>query len=179
MSIVAFKIYEDKIQVAFDGRCLSGDLIESENYTKAYKVSDCLIVGVTGLGDTSEIFKNFVEMNRIVFEKMASKIEAIPMMIRFKQALIDQYGYTDEDLKELGGFLIMNKQYHAVFYYDEKTLKPYPVKDECTSGAFGSTGTYTTALIDAGFSLEDAIKKSAEKYNSVNGNVTTLEISLE
>lgn len=178
MSVIAFKIYEDKAQVAFDGRCLSGDLIESENYIKAYKVSDCLIIGITGVGDTAEIFKNFVEVNRIEFAKMASKVEAIPMMIRFKQALIDQYGYTDEDLKELGGFLIMNKHYHAVFYYDEKTLKPYPVRDECTSGAFGSTGTYTTALIDAGFSLEDAIKKSAEKYTSINGNVTTLEILL-
>jgi hypothetical protein len=179
MSVIAFKIYEDKAQVAFDGRCLSGDAIESENYIKAYKISDSLIVGATGVADTTEIFKNFVEVNRIVFEKMESKIQAIPLMIRFRDALTNQYGYTDEDLKELGGFLIMNKQYHAVFYYDEKTLKPYPVKDVCNYGAFGSTGTYTTALIDAGFSLEDAIKKSAKKYNSVNGNVTTLEISLE
>ena len=101
------------------------------------------------------------------------------MMLRFKDALVNQYGYTDEDLKELGGFLIVNKHYHAVFYYDEKTLKPYPVKDETTSGAFGSTGIYTSALIDIGLSLEDAIKKSAEKYNSINGNVTILEISLD
>lgn len=179
MSVIAFKIYEDKAQVAFDGRCLCGDLIESENYIKAYKISDSLIVGATGVGDTCEMFKNFVETNRIVFEKIKSKLEVIPMMLRFKDTLVNQYGYTDEDLKELGGFLIVNKHYHAVFYYDEKTLKPYPVKDETTSGAFGSTGTYTTALLDAGFSLEDAIKKSAEKYNSVNGNVTTLEISLD
>ena len=180
MSVIAFKIYEGhKAKVAFDGRCLSGDLIESENYIKAHKISDRLIVGATGVADTTEIFKNFVEVNRIVFEKMDSKIQAIPMMIRFRDALKNQYGFTDEDLKELGGFLIMNKQYHAVFYYDEKTLKPYPVKDLCNFGAFGSTGIYTTALIDAGLSLEDAIKKSAEKYNSVNGNVTVLEISLE
>ena len=42
MSVIAFKIYEDKAQVAFDGRCLSGDTIESENYIKAYKISDSL-----------------------------------------------------------------------------------------------------------------------------------------
>jgi len=178
MSVIAFKIYEDKAQVAFDGRCLSGDTIESENYIKAYKISDSLIVGATGVADTCEMFKNFVETNRIVFEKIKSKLEVIPMMLRFKDALVNQYGYTDEDLKELGGFLIVNKHYHAVFYYDEKTLKPYPVKDGTTNGAFGSTGIYTSALIDAGFSLEDAIKKSAEKYNSINGNVTILEISL-
>ena len=177
MSVIAFKIYKDKAQVAFDGRCLSGDLIESENYIKAHKVSDSLIVGATGIADSSDIFKNFVDANRIVFEKMDSKIQAIPMMIRFRDSLTNQYGYTDEDLKELGGFLILNKQYHAVFYFDEKTLKPYPVKDESNYGAFGSSGTYTTALIDAGLSLEDAIKKSAEKYNSINGNVTILEIS--
>ena len=71
MSVIAFKIYEDKAQVAFDGRCLSGDAIESENYIKAYKISDSLIVGATGVADTTEIFKKFVEVNRIVCDKMS------------------------------------------------------------------------------------------------------------
>jgi hypothetical protein len=178
MSVIAFKATEDKIQVAFDGRCVSnGDCIETEEYKKCYKISDSLIVGATGLADTVEIFIDFVKVNKLVFEKMNSKLDAIPMMLRFKQALIDRYGFTDEDIKELGGFLIVNKNYHAVFYYDENTFRPYPTREEYTMGAFGSTGIYTSALIDCGIPIDEAIKMSAKKYTSINDNVTVLEIS--
>jgi hypothetical protein len=98
------------------------------------------------------------------------------MMIRFRDSLTNQYGYAESDAKELGGYLIVNKQYHAVFYFDDNTFRPYPTKDSMDYGAFGSTGIYTSALIDAGFSLEDAIKMSAKKYTSINDNVTILEI---
>lgn len=177
MSVIAFKITKDKAQVAFDGRCIhDGDGIASENYIKAYKISDCLIIGVTGLADTVEMFKKFVKVNKRVFETMTSNTEAIPMMIRFKNALIEQYGYGEKDAKDLGGYLILNKNYHSVFYFDNDNFRPYPTKDSMDCGAFGSTGIYTSALIDAGFSLEDAIKMSAKKYTSINDNVTILEI---
>jgi hypothetical protein len=177
MSVVAFKIYEDKAQVAFDGRCIQdGDTIAGENYIKAYKISDSLIVGITGIADSCEMFKSFVEVNKKVFEGIKSHLEAIPMFISFKNALIEQYGYNEKDIKQLGGFLIVNKQYHAVFYFDDDSLRPYPTRDITNSGAFGSTGIYTSALIDAGMSLEEAIKMSAKKYTSINDNVTVLEI---
>jgi len=177
MSVIAFKIAEDKAQVAFDGRCIcNGDCIESENYIKAYKISDSLIIGVTGMADTTEMFKRFVEVNKRVFEELTCNTDAIPMMIRFRDSLTNQYGYAESDAKELGGYLIVNKQYHAVFYFDDNTFRPYPTKDSMDYGVFGSTGIYTSALIDAGFSLEDAIKMSAKKYTSINDNVTILEI---
>lgn len=179
MSIIAFKITENKAQVAFDGRCISNDdTIEDENYIKAYKISDSLIIGVTGLADSCEMFKRFVEDNKVVFEKLRDNTNAIPMMIRFKNALTAQYGYGDNNLKDLGGFLILNKNYHAVFYFDDESFRPYPTNYNSNSGAFGSTRVYTSALIDAGLSLEDAIKKSAEKHTSINNNVTLLEIDL-
>jgi hypothetical protein len=179
MSVIAFKITDNKAQVAFDGRCIhDGDCIESENFIKAYKISDCLIIGATGLADTVEMFKKFVEVNKRVFETMTSNTEAIPMMIRFKNALVEQYGYGEKDAKDFGGYLILNKNYHAVFYFDEDNFRPYPTRDSMDCGAFGSTGVYTSALIDAGFSLEDAIKMSAKKYTSINDNVTILEINI-
>jgi len=176
MSVIAFKIFEDKIQVAFDGRCLQNDLIESENYIKAYKLSNVLIIGVTGNADTTLMFKDFVDVNKRVFEQIKNSNDAIPMMIRFKDALIERYGFTEDDLKNLGGFMIINKFYHAVFYFDENTLRPYPIYDTVDYGAFGSTRIYTSALLDVGCSLEDAIKMSAKKYTSINDNVTILEI---
>jgi hypothetical protein len=64
-----------------------------------------------------------------------------------------------------------------VFYFDD-ALTPYAVYDtECDQAAFGSTGIYTAALIDCGLPLDEAIKKSAEKYTSINANVTLLEIA--
>ena len=177
MSVIAFRITENKAQVAFDGRCIyDGDSIGSENFTKAHRISDSLIVGVTGLADTCEMFKRFVEVNKRVFEEITCNTDAIPMMIRFKNALIERYGFVEDELKDLGGFLVVNKNYHAVYYFDENTFRPYPTKDTVSCAAFGSAGIYTSALLDAGMSLEDAIKMSAKKYTSINDNVTVLEI---
>ena len=123
-SVIAFKEFEDKIQVAFDGRVITdSDRIEFEDFKKCHKISDSLIIGVTGLADTCEIFKNFVEVNRIVFERIKSHVDGIPMFMRFKRALIEQYGFTEEEINdELGGFLVANKQYHAVYYFDAKLI---------------------------------------------------------
>ena len=177
MSVIAFKITEDKAQVAFDGRCIyDSDCIASENFIKAYKVSDKLIVGATGLADTCGMLKRFAEENTLDLENVRDNTNAIRIMTRFKNSLTDIYGFADSDAKETGGFLILNKHYHAVFYFDDDTFRPYPTKDTVDCAAFGSTGIYTTALLDSGMSLEDAIKMSARRYTSINDNVTILEI---
>ena len=175
MSVIAFKVFEDKIQVAFDGIALIDDRIISNNFIKAYKLSDSLIIGATGIGDTIGIFKKFVEANQRVFEKLDNVTDTLPLMKRFRDYL-EGYGYTSESVKEFGGFLVINKQFHSVFYYDENTYYPYGVYYDLDKAAFGSSGIYTTALIDSGMELEEAIKRSAEKYTSINGNVTILEI---
>ena len=176
MSVIAFKVFEDKVQVAFDGIALVDDRIISNNFIKAYKLSDELIIGATGLGDTIGIFKKFVEANQRVFEKLDNVTDALPLMKRFRDYL-EEYGYTNETVKEFGGLLVVNKHFHCVFYYDENTYYPYGVYYDLDKAAFGSSGIYTTALIDCGMELEEAIKRSAEKYTSINGNVTVLEIS--
>jgi hypothetical protein len=177
MSVIAFKITEDKAQVAFDGRCVyDSDCIATENFIKAYKISDKLIVGVTGLADTCGMFKRFADENTLDLEGIRDNTDAIPLMIKFKDRLTEIYGYADKDAKDMGGFLVVNKNYHAVFYFDDDTFRPYPTKDTVDCAAFGSTGIYTSALLDAGMSLEDAIKMSAKKYTSINDNVTILEI---
>lgn len=176
MSVIAFKITDNKIQVAADGRALIDDRISNENFKKIKKISDDLIIGATGLASSVGIFEKFVRANETAFNTLENSTEAIPLFKRFKDYMVDNYGFGEGTLKELGGFLVMNKEYHAVFYYDD-ALTPYAVYDtECNQIAFGSTGIYTTALMDAGYSLGDAIKKSAEKYTSINGNVTLLEI---
>ena len=176
MSVIAFEITDNKIQVAGDGRVITnGDKIEYEHFQKVIKVSDSLIIGVTGLGDTTGIFKKFVSANLHTFETVDNITDFLPMFKRFKEYLVDNYGFAEETLKELGGFLVANKAFHGVFYYDEY-LTPYCVYHECSKAAFGSTGIYTSALLDCGVGLEEAIKKSAEKYTSINGNVTLVEI---
>ena len=177
MSVIAFKVFEDKVQVAFDGICLVDDRIVSNNFIKAYKLSDSLIVGATGIGDTIGIFKKFAEENQEAFETLNNVTDGLPLMKQFKDFITDDFGYLEESVKEFGGFLIVNKQFHSVFYFDENTYYPYGVYYDLDKAAFGSSGIYTTALIDSGMELEEAIKRSAEKYTSINGNVTVLEIS--
>ena len=177
MSIICFKIFEDKIQVAADGRVMSDDEIIYENGKKIIKISDSLIIGVTGLQDVNPIFEKFVNANKAVFEKLNNTCEGLALFKRFKEYL-ENYGYTEGTIKELGGFLIANKHFVGEFRFDDN-LTPYTracSNDGTMVGAFGSTREYTTALLDCGLSLEDAIKKSAEKYTSINGNVTLLEI---
>lgn len=176
MSVIAFKIFENHIQVAADGRTLAGDQIIYENTKKIKKLSDSLIIGITGESNSNGIFEKFVLCNQNYFENLNNETEGLSMMKRFKDYL-ENYGYNDESIKKLGGFLIVNKTFLCVFYFDENCLPyTYLCSYETNSGAFGSTGIYTSALIDAGLSIEDAIKMSAKKYNSINDNVTTLEI---
>lgn len=178
MSVIAFKVFDNKIQVAFDGRCVSDDEILSENYIKAYKVSDSLIIGVTGLADVTKIFEEFVKINKKSFENITNFTDGIPLMKDFREFIINNYGYSIESVSDFGGFLVVNKQFHGVFYYDRKNYYPYCVFYDLKKRAFGSTGIYTSALIDAGVELEEAIKMSAKKYTSINDNTTTLEIEL-
>lgn len=180
MSVIAFKFYNDKVVVAGDGRVLTnGDVIENENFHKVVKVSESLIIGVTGLADTTGIFHKFVEDNRYVFEHIKTTTDALPLIKRFKDYLVDNFGFSEGTLKELGGFLVLNRNFHGVFYFDDD-LTPYCIYNEPNRkhAAFGSTGIYTNALLDCGMELEEAIKKSAEKYVSINGNVTIEEINL-
>lgn len=174
MSIITFKSFGNYIQVAADGRTVSGDQIISENTQKIKKLSDCLIIEVTGLYDSIGIFEKFVICNQKVFEKLNDNTEGLVLMKRFKDYL-ENYGYNENAIKDLGGFLVVNKNFTCVFYFDDHCL-PYTHLYGANSGAIGSTSIYTSALIDAGFPLKEAIKMSAKKYNSINDNVTTLEI---
>ena len=177
MSIIAFEISEKKIKIAADGRCLSGDEIVCENFKKIRKISDSLIIGATGLADSTEIFEVFVNENKEAFEALNSEAHGIKLMNDFK-LFLKNYGYEDETIKELGGFLVANKYFLCVFYYDKTGVQPYTNLSSVTrkKGAFGSTRDYTTALIDANFPLDDAIKISSKKFTSINDNVTMLEI---
>ena len=178
MSIIAFKIFEDKIQVAADGRVMSDDEIITDNGVKIHKLSESLIIGQTGLHDTNPIYKKFVEVNQRVFEELDNTTDGLALMKRFREYL-ENYGYKEEALKNgLGGFLIANKKIVCMFRFDTY-LSPFTSvcsEDGNTIGATGSTKIYTSALIDVGYSLEDAIKISAKKYTSINDNVTILEI---
>lgn len=180
MSVIAFKKKKNEILVAADGIVLSDDKIEDNDFKKIHKISDSLIIGATGLADAVGIYKKFVEANRVVFEKLEDSIEAIALFKRLRDYFSNNFGYADETIKEFGGFLVVNKKFHGVFYFDDH-LTPYSTRTEKenTSFAFGSTGIYTTALIDTGMDIVAAIMKSAEKYNSINSNVTLLKINLE
>ena len=177
MSVIAFKVTEDKIQVAADGRALFEDRIANEHFKKIIQISDKLIIGATGLAGSIGIYEKFVKANEAAFTMLDNSTDAIPLFKRLKDYMVNNYGYGEETMKDFGGFLVVNKKFHAVFYFDD-VLTPYAVYDtECDQAAFGSTGIYTTALIDCGLPLDEAIKKSAEKYTSINANVTLLEIA--
>jgi ATP-dependent protease HslVU (ClpYQ) peptidase subunit len=178
MSIIALEISENKIKIAAYGRRLSGDEILCENFKKIRKISDSLIIGVTGLADSANIFEVFVNENKETFEALNSETHGIKLMNDFKLFLKD-YGYEEETIKkELGGFLVANKYFLCVFYYDNTSGYPYTSLSSVThkKGAFGSTRDYTAALIDANFPLDDAIKISSKKFTSINDNITMLEI---
>ena len=177
MSIIAFKITEHKVQVAADGRTLSGDKICRENAKKIKKISDSLIIGITGMADSNGIFEKFALENQDDFETLSNETDGLVLMKKFRDFLKENFGYEDNSIKELGGFLIANKHFLCVYYFSGDCL-PYSglCESDVKSGSFGSSSEYTTALIDYGIDIEDAIKISAKKYTSINDNVTILEI---
>lgn len=176
MSIIAFKVLEDKIQVAADGRAVSDDKIVSEEVEKIKKISDSLIIGATGLCDTIEVFEEFAKERQEELEGLNNNPHLIRIAKEFKEYSLEEYGYTNETIiNSFGGFLFINQHLHAAFYFDENGA-PYLINEYEDVGTIGSTRDYTKALIDIGMPIDEAIRKSAESYTSINGNVTFLEI---
>lgn len=179
MSIIAYKIENNRIIVGADGRLTSGDLIINENADKIYKISDSLIIGATGLSDATDIFKKFVEENKEIFENIHSSEEFLEQAKELKEYFMEHYGYRESTImKEFGGFLIVNKYYHGTLYYSDENCFPYIIGDAEKNGCLGSPAVYAQALLDIGCSIDNAIKVTARRYNSINDNVKLLEIKL-
>ena len=131
MSIICFKELDNKIQVAADGRCISdggGGLINDENLIKIHKISDKLIIGVTGIVDIIGVFKKFVIANKYVFETLDNVTDALPLFKRFNDYTSEYFGYDGDAINEFGGFLVANNVFHGVFYYGDYG-QPYCVND--------------------------------------------------
>lgn len=177
MSIIAFKVYEKKIVVVSDGLIVSGDKVINKFEKKIYKMSDRLIIGVTGLNDSKTIFRKFVQENLKFFENVHEVVDLAEKMKDFLDYLRGRFGFTDGTLKELGGFLIVNPNLNCVYYYDDN-LTPYEVAHESDAYSFGACKQYVDALLDIGYSPQEAIKVAAEKYTTINDNLTILEINI-
>ena len=100
MSVIAFKINGDKIQVAADGRAVLDDRIANEHFKKIIQISDNLIIGATGLAGSIGIYEKFVKANETTFGMLNNSTDAIPLFKRLKDYMIDNYGYSKETLKE-------------------------------------------------------------------------------
>lgn len=116
MSIITYKITDDLVKVAADGRIVSGDKIIAEDFKKIIKISDSLIIGATGLSDELGIFKKFVEANQYVFEHLEDITSTLPLFSRYRDYLKNHFGFMDETLKELSAHLIANKNFLAIIY---------------------------------------------------------------
>ena len=179
MSVIAFRKLQDKIQIGADGLAVSGDIIRDTKFKKIRKISDEIIIGATGVNECIEMFALFTHDNRSAMANIKSLTDYISVLKEFREYISNTYGYTDGTIKEdFGGLLFVNRHFHGVGYYDNN-LSPYVAYSNEDTFAFGITGIYTSALLDCGFSIEDAIKKTAEKYTTINDNVTILELNLD
>lgn len=178
MSIIAFKIEDDRIIVGADGRCMNGDnRIITEDFRKIKLINDDTVFGSVGLAMTTDMFAEYLEKTSYDSSELNNNNDFMRIMYGFQKWLSDEFGWDDETVKEFGGFLMINPHYHGVAYYDDNA-KPYVTDFVGNSGAIGATSIYTGALIENGFTIEEAIKASAKKYTSINDNVTIIEIPL-
>lgn len=180
MSVICFNINNEKATVVSDGRALSNHTIACEDEKKIKLIDNSIVLGVTGPIDSKDIFFNYGEITYNTddgLNEVCDKISALRFMNKFKEHLIVNFSYTNEEsFSELGGFLILIKDlFHGVFFFDDKG-KPYCTLDEADCGAFGSAGDYVSALMDYGVDMEDAVKFAAKKDCSINDNLFKIVI---
>jgi len=180
MSVICFNIENDRTSVVADGRVLYGHKIAREDEKKIKLIGDSIILGVTGLVDSKDVFFNYADLTYNTDDgvnEICDKTSALRFMNNFKDHLVTNFSYTNEEsFSELGGFLILIKGlFHGVFFFDDKG-KPYCTLDESECGAIGSAGDYVSALMDYGVTMEDAIKFAAKKDCSINDNLFKITI---
>lgn len=178
MSIIALKVYGNKIRVASDGRCLSDDRIVSEDAEKIFKIEDDIIVGTTGLIDSARMFCDFIYQTFIIEKKEMdgmNNVKYIALLNQFKNWILEEFGWNDEIVKEFGGFLLVLPTFHGIGYFDDNGC-PYVLGTNEDIVTLGSTNVYTKALIESGMEIEEAIKVTSKHYTTINDHVSVFEI---
>lgn len=178
MSIIVYKIEKGKATVACDGRVLAGDEIIREDKVKISKVKGYKIIcGATGISDTNDLWRDYVNEHASSIIKIEDMKNALTLAIDFKNYIIDDYHYGDEMFNNFGGFFFITPNFSCVINYDNDK-SPFITNLNKEHGCFGSTYDYTSALLDVGVGLEDAIKMSAKKFTTINDHVTKLSFDL-
>lgn len=170
MSIIAFKIGEEKVEVACDGRVSSGDKIICDNKVKIAKAPNKRIIcGETGLSNYNDIWKEYIIDNEDIVYGIKNTSDALKFAVKFKKYIIDEFHCTDDVFAEFGDFFFITPHYHCVINYD-KDAAPYLTHSHSDEvyGCFGSTDYYTEALLSTGMDIEEAIRKTAEKFTSIS-----------
>ena len=179
MSIIAYKIDGNSVNVACDGRVMVDDEIVQEDKKKIAKPSDKLICGATGVADANDLWRCFVSDNIERFAAVRTTKEALVLAVEFKEMLIGDFHYGDALFSGFGGFFFITPHFHcAIYFSDDEAKTPHLRLNKQTSGCIGATEIYTQALIDNGVGLADAIRMSARKFTSINDNVYELSFEM-
>lgn len=179
MSVIAYVKKDNKIIVASDGLAVSGSTIKGTEVKKVGYIGKEILYGVTGLVDSIEMFENFIKLNIRRFIRIYGTTDILKLMNEFKEYCKDEYGYTDDYIREFGTFMIVTKCWRCfVCFDDENGNVPYIVDDNLDHAVAGCKHEYIEALLDVGYDIEKAIKTAAKKSIHINDKVTTYTLDL-
>ena len=174
MSLICIKKLEDgKKSVSYDTRSVDANgCIMSEDEEKVIKLkSKKVYVGSCGDVDIKDAFFEYCLTNEDKI--MMSKT----VLVEFVRAFIDECAESKVKMPITQSFIFINKASTVGVFYDNDTDDIYTYFYDGDVCAFGYAREYAMALLDVGYSTEDAIKQAAKRYVKVNDKPKTIEIS--
>lgn len=175
MSLICIRRDSDKVVVAADGRITtSGGDICAENAVKIMEFSNGgrpMVVGSVGESDISDEFFEFV---RYSLSESTLKVEPTPLIkyVRMFKAKIEAEGYDLGDDSQ--GFVFVDAEHTVGIAMTSYQVHTFDF--EGANNAYGNCREYAMALLDAGIGMEDIFKMASKRFNTINSNITVIEI---
>lgn len=162
MSVVAVKIYVDKIVIGADSQQTTGQL--KDNTTKLIKVNDKFYFGHAGLGSETMLFYAFSKTN--VISEHNELTDIYDYLIKFTDYVKDKttkYGLESD-------FIIVNNGKAFI------TSNTFYVKEIIDFAAIGSGREFAITALHLGKTVEEAIKVACDLTIYCAEPITLFEI---
>lgn len=152
MSVIAAKVYNDRIEIASDSQVTYDKFKRTttgESLKKLFKIQyspdDCLIVGITGSTDGCCLFREFCNIKGA--PEKAEILSIINFLKEFRDWRTEIAGETDEELFSI--IVFQNKAF---------LIEGFSVSEIHTYSASGSGMEYAFVALDCGVSPEEAVQ---------------------
>lgn len=161
MSVVAAKVYSDKIVVSADSIIVKGWSKRNSNFAKLYQVNG-MIIGGCGEAQEMSFMLRFMQTHQPESSSIKDILEFISEFSKWKRELAGDFSVSNSYIMAFGGHLF---EIEAMFVHE---IKDYV--------AIGAGEDFATAALYLGNAPEDAVKVACDLSCYVCEPIITFEM---